>query len=127
NRSDSIALMNDGRLVQYDAPEAILARPRDAFVDESVGSDRALKRLALIPAAEVMPAGVGAGDARPRIAVDAGARDVLSAMLAAGADSVTLIDENGAPRGTITLAAMRTRLSARDDGSAGGLRPSPIH
>ena len=46
-------------------------------------------------------------------------------MLAAGADCVTLVDENGAPRGTITLAAMRTRLTARD-GTAGEMRPLPI-
>jgi osmoprotectant transport system ATP-binding protein len=124
---DRIAIMKDGELVQYDTPEAILARPVDAFVDEFVGSDRALKRLALIPAADVMTAGVGAGDARPRIAADASARDALAAMLAAGADSVTLVDENGAPRGTITLAAMRTRLTAHDGDSTGELRPLPMH
>ena len=122
---DRIAIMKDGELVQYDTPEAILARPVDAFVDEFVGSDRALKRLALIPAADLMTA--GAGDARPGIAADASARDALAAMLAAGADSVTLFDENGAPRGTITLAAMRTRLTARDDGSIGELQSLPIH
>ena len=123
---DRIAIMKDGRLVQYATPEAILARPMDAFVDEFVGSDRALKRLALIPAAEVMTDGAGTGAARVRIAVDASARDALSAMLAAGEDSVTLIDENGAPRGTITLAAMRMRLCARDSGP-GEPRPLPIH
>jgi osmoprotectant transport system ATP-binding protein len=120
---DRIAIMRDGKLVQYDTPEAILTRPADAFVDEFVGGDRALKRLALILAADVMIAGADAGDARPRIAVDASARDALSAMLAAGTDSVTLIDENGAPRGTITLAAMRTRLTARDHRGSGELRP----
>ena len=124
---DRIAIMKDGELVQYDTPEAILAKPVDAFVDEFVGSDRALKRLALIPAADVMAAGAGAGDVRPRIAADASARDALAAMLAAGADSVTLVDENGAPRGTITLAAMRARLTAHDDGSTGGLQSLPIH
>ena len=121
---DRIAIMKDGELVQYDTPEAILARPVDAFVDEFVGSDRALKRLALIPAADLMTA--DAGDARPRIPADASARDALSAMLAAGADSVTLVDENGAPRGTITLAAMRTRLTEHDDGSIGELQSLPI-
>jgi osmoprotectant transport system ATP-binding protein len=124
---DRIAIMRDGELVQYDTPEAILARPADAFVDEFVGSDRALKRLALIPASDVMTAGAGAGDARPRIAFDASARDALSAMLAAGADSATLIDENGVSRGTVTLAAMRTRLTAPGDGGTGELRPLPIH
>jgi len=122
---DRIAIMKDGELVQYDTPEAILARPVDAFVDEFVGSDRALKRLALIPAADLMTA--GAGDARPGIAADASARDALAAMLAAGADSVTLFDENGAPRGTITLAAMRTRLTEHNDGSIGELQSLPIH
>ena len=122
---DRIAIMKDGELVQYDTPEGILARPVDAFVDEFVGSDRALKRLALIPAADLMTA--GAGDAQPGIAADASARDALAAMLAAGADSLTLFDENGAPRGTITLAAMRTRLTARDDGSIGELQSPPIH
>src|SRR5437667_7310919 len=63
---DRIAIMRDGRLVQYATPEAILARPMDAFVDEFVGSDRALKRLALIPAAEVMTDGAGTGAARVR-------------------------------------------------------------
>jgi osmoprotectant transport system ATP-binding protein len=122
---DRIAIMKDGELVQYDTPEAILARPADAFVDEFVGSDRALKRLALIPAADLMTA--SAGDARPRIAAAASARDALAAMLAAGADSVTLVDENGAPRGTITLAAMRIRLTEHDDGSSGELQSLPIH
>ena len=122
---DRIAIMRDGKLVQYDTPEAILARPADAFVDEFVGSDRALKRLALIPAANIAIDAAGARDASPRLAADASARDALSAMLAAGADSVTLIDENGAPRGTITLAAMRTRLTMGDDGSSGERRPLP--
>ena len=121
---DRIAIMRDGRLVQYDTPEAILARPADAFVDEFVGSDRALKRLALIPAADVASAGVSAGEPRARVPAEASARDALSAMLATGVDSVTLIDENGAPRGTITLAAMRVRLTARGDGSA--IEPQPL-
>ena len=122
---DRIAIMKDGQLVQYDTPEAILARPVDAFVDEFVGSDRALKRLALIPAADVATTDARVVDASPRLATNASARDALAAMLAAGADCVTLIDENGAPRGTITLAAMRTRLTARD-GTAGEMRPLPI-
>jgi osmoprotectant transport system ATP-binding protein len=120
---DRIAIMRDGRLVQYDTPEAILARPADAFVDEFVGSDRALKRLALIPAADFVIDPVRPGKPGANVAADASARDALSAMLATDADSVTLIDENGAARGTITLAAMRARLIARGDSSAGEPRP----
>ena len=50
---DRIAILRDGALVQYDTPEAILARPADAFVEAFVGTDRALKRLALIRRATV--------------------------------------------------------------------------
>ena len=66
---------------------------------------------------------VGSGKPGASVAADASARDALSAMLATDADSVTLIDENGAARGTITLAAMRARLIARGDGSASEPRP----
>ena len=41
---DRIAILRDGALVQYDTPEAILAHPANAFVEEFVGADRSLKR-----------------------------------------------------------------------------------
>ncbi len=43
--ADRIAIMNAGRLVQYDTPEEILAKPASRFVHDFVGVDRALKRL----------------------------------------------------------------------------------
>src|SRR4051794_35275856 len=45
---DRVAIMREGgRLAQYGPPEEILSRPADDFVAQFVGSDRALKRLAL--------------------------------------------------------------------------------
>ena len=46
--ADRIAIMNSGKLVQYDTPEAILGKPVDKFVHDFVGTDRALKRLSRI-------------------------------------------------------------------------------
>ncbi len=46
--ADRIAIMESGRLVQYDTPEAILSRPKNRFVRDFVGTDRALKRLSRI-------------------------------------------------------------------------------
>jgi len=40
--------MESGKLVQYDTPEAILAKPANKFVHDFVGTDRALKRLSRI-------------------------------------------------------------------------------
>lgn len=52
--ADRVALMKNGRLIQYDTPEDLLARPADAFVRSFVGSDRALKRLSRFPVADFM-------------------------------------------------------------------------
>jgi osmoprotectant transport system ATP-binding protein len=51
---DRIALMKDGRLVQYDTPANLLYRPKDEFVEGFVGADRALKGLQLLRVKEVM-------------------------------------------------------------------------
>jgi osmoprotectant transport system ATP-binding protein len=45
---DRIAILRKGgRLAQYAPPAELLMRPADAFVEDFVGADRALKRLAL--------------------------------------------------------------------------------
>jgi len=46
--ADRIVIMDSGKLVQYDTPEAILAKPANKFVHDFVGTDRALKRLSRI-------------------------------------------------------------------------------
>jgi len=51
---DKIALMDQGQLVQYDKPAALLYRPKNEFVENFVGADRALKGLQLIRVKEVM-------------------------------------------------------------------------
>ncbi|MFC2072492.1 betaine/proline/choline family ABC transporter ATP-binding protein [Chloroflexota bacterium] len=46
--ADRIAIMESGKLVQYETPERMLARPANKFVHDFVGADRALKRLSRI-------------------------------------------------------------------------------
>ncbi|MFC1952172.1 ABC transporter ATP-binding protein [Chloroflexota bacterium] len=46
--ADRIAIMESGRLVQYDTPEVILTNPVNKFVHDFVGTDHALKRLSRI-------------------------------------------------------------------------------
>ncbi|MFW5730310.1 MAG: ABC transporter ATP-binding protein [Desulfonatronovibrionaceae bacterium] len=46
--ADKIAIFKDGRLIQYDPPEAILMKPASRFVSDFVGADRALKVLGLL-------------------------------------------------------------------------------
>jgi osmoprotectant transport system ATP-binding protein len=42
-----------GILEQYDTPEAILRKPANEFVEQFVGAERGLKRLALIPVSAI--------------------------------------------------------------------------
>jgi osmoprotectant transport system ATP-binding protein len=102
---DRIAIMRDGALVQYDTPEAILARPADRFVESFVGSDRALKRLALLRAEEVLETQAPLPHSHT---VDAGTslRDALAAMFASGVDALTVV-RDGAAIGVVTVAAIR--------------------
>jgi osmoprotectant transport system ATP-binding protein len=52
--ANRVLVMRDGRVVQYDTPDEILARPVDDFVRDFVGADRALKRLSRIEAGSAM-------------------------------------------------------------------------
>jgi osmoprotectant transport system ATP-binding protein len=52
--ADRIAIFKDGQLVQFDTPEMILTQPKNKFVSDFVGADRALKVLGLIRAREAM-------------------------------------------------------------------------
>ena len=104
---DRIAILRDGALVQYDTPEAILARPADSFVESFVGTDRALKRLALVRAdAAIEPSGA----ALPRRAIGAQAslRDALALMFETGCDTLAVTGTDGTVLGALTLAGIRT-------------------
>jgi len=51
---DKIALLDAGRLVQYGTPEELLTQPKNRFVKDFVGADRALKRLDLLKVRDAM-------------------------------------------------------------------------
>ena len=106
-----IAILRAGKVVQYDTPERILARPADAFVQAFVGGDRSLKRLALLTAASCMDAGIPLANA-PILPPEAQLRDALSAMLDAGADEASVVDASGKVLGRVSLEAIRKAASA---------------
>jgi len=51
---DKVALFDKGKLIQYDTPEMILTQPKNKFVADFVGADRALKVLGLIRARDII-------------------------------------------------------------------------
>ena len=100
---DRIAILREGGvLAQYDAPEAVLSRPVDEFVERFVGADRGLKLLALRRLDEMDLAPLNGAEA-PTAEGSTTLRDALSRMLTAGAQSLVVTDANGEPRGLVTL------------------------
>ncbi len=51
---DRIALLDAGKLIQFGTPEDLLTRPKNQFVKDFVGADRALKRLDLLKVRDAM-------------------------------------------------------------------------
>lgn len=51
---DKIAIFQEGKLVQYDTPQTILAQPKNKYIADFVGADRALKVLGLVRVEESM-------------------------------------------------------------------------
>ena len=89
---DRIALLNGGRLVQYDRTEVLLESPSEAFVGDFLGQDRTLKRLSRVAASTLARShapsgGYGSGVA---LAEDLDLRMVLSHFLESGTDVVAL-------------------------------------
>ncbi len=113
---DRIAILRDGALVQYATPEEILARPADAFVESFVGTDRALKRLALIRA-DVAVEPLGVHTPAHAIVAQASLRDALALMFSMDIDTLAVTGPGGIVLGVLTLAGIRDRAHTSEPSS----------
>ena len=112
--ADRIAIFHSGRLVQFAAPDDLLAHPADAFVAGFVGSDRMLKRLRLIRVREVMTLteAVGLDEDAPAVSPDDDLRLVASLFLERSVTSLRCVDAEGRVVGIVTSDAVAARLSS---------------
>jgi osmoprotectant transport system ATP-binding protein len=101
---DHIAVMSQGRLLQYDRPAVLLTRPADPFVARMTGSaDRALRLLSLRTAGEVATPGM---PAVLKIAAAATLRDALAELIWHGAEAASVVGSDGAIVGRVTITAL---------------------
>jgi osmoprotectant transport system ATP-binding protein len=99
-----VAVMSQGRLLQYDRPAMLLTHPSDPFVSRMTGlADRALRLLSLTTAGELASPGTGTG---PEVPATASLRDALSQMLWCGAQGAQVIGSDGRPCGQLTIASI---------------------
>ncbi|MGZ4209358.1 MAG: ABC transporter ATP-binding protein [Actinomycetota bacterium] len=106
--ADRIAILNIGAKVeQYAPPEEILRAPASEFVARFVGTERGLKRLALISIADVEI------EDGPTVSSDATRDEAQAVMWNAGTDWVTVV-ENGRVLGWIDRVSLDGRELVRD-------------
>jgi osmoprotectant transport system ATP-binding protein len=99
-----VAVMSQGRVLQFDRPAVLISQPADPFVSRMTGlADRAMRLLSLCTAGEAAIPGTSSG---PAIAASASLRDALSELVWNGAESGTVLNANGMPCGHLTLATI---------------------
>ncbi|NTB97245.1 betaine/proline/choline family ABC transporter ATP-binding protein [Agrobacterium tumefaciens] len=104
-----IAIFRDGKLIQFDKPDNILASPIDNFVADFVGSDRTLKRLRLVKVSEAMqsaPPSVVAGDT---------IETAISKMESSSHNSIVMVGPQGRARAFLQLADIRSKKGSVGD------------
>ena len=104
---DRVAVMRAGKLVQYAPPGELLAHPVNEFVAQFVGSDRGLKRLALLTVGGVdldtTIARASVSSNAPVLSPTSTLRDALVRMLASEAQ-VGIVLDGQRYLGVLTLA-----------------------
>ncbi|GLY37739.1 hypothetical protein Amsp01_037630 [Amycolatopsis sp. NBRC 101858] len=117
---DRIAVLRPrSEIAQYDTPQAILAAPADDYVASFAGSQRNLKRLALIPVSQLE---LGPPeDGLPSVPREATLRDALDTMVRTGRTAVA-VTEAGRAVGVCDLPRLVTALRPAEAGEA----PAPL-
>jgi len=100
---DRIAVFREGKLVQYSAPDDLLAAPKNSFVESFLGEDRALKRLNLVRVHEIITDEIGT----------VSPSDSLESALARIDDfgyqnSILMVNDRHQPAGIISRSVART-------------------
>lgn len=106
---DKIALFANGALVQHDTPEILLTHPKNKYVADFVGADRALKVLGIILAKDVF-------NDKPRNLVQGSqsSEEVLKMMEVKGFKHAIVL-ENGKPLGFVTPKRLKFEHGAVRD------------
>jgi osmoprotectant transport system ATP-binding protein len=107
--ADRIAVMREGKVLQYDTPLNVIMHPADQFVAELVGADDILRRLSLVSVAAAMVAlrpGEAIAAEEPVIDLPMRVRPALNLLLESGAPRL-IVREGEEPVGYLDLPAIQ--------------------
>jgi osmoprotectant transport system ATP-binding protein len=109
--ADRIAVMQSGRIEQFDTPLQIMTNPANAFVADLVGARDVLRRLSLVSVRDIM-SNETAAPGVPGIDADADARDALGLLLESATSCLRVIDASGAAIGALDIAGVRAAIGS---------------
>ncbi len=112
--ADRIVVMRGGKVEQYDTPVNILSAPGSDFVRELVGSDDLMRRLAVMKVESAMVRGEDSAalDGLPITTMHANLREALTLMMESASDVILVVDKEGTPVGSLSLATIRQAAKA---------------
>jgi len=93
---DRIAIMRNGRIVQFDTPRKILREPADPFVRDMVGREGGIKLMKLLRIADIMDPADGMTIPADRLS------EAERRMAESGKDILLVVDKEGRFQGTLS-------------------------
>ena len=118
--ADRIAIFREGRLIQYDTPDSLLAHPKNNFVSDFVGGDRTLKRLQLLKVPDAMM------HDPPRVKAEDTLAHATELMEEHGHTAIVMVGPRGRARGYVDLRDGARVLKARSASMSRACRPRLI-
>jgi osmoprotectant transport system ATP-binding protein len=107
--ADRIAVMDKGRVVQYDKPSDLVLRPATPFVETMIGErERPLRLLSIATVADALEEGQTDGEP---VRIDASQRDALSALLWSGRDALPVMAADGRIVGLVRRQTLLKRAA----------------
>jgi osmoprotectant transport system ATP-binding protein len=112
---DTIGVFSPGgNLVQYDAPQQLLAAPADAYVSDFLGADRGIRQLSFLSTAGLSPREPAV------VAADASVEQARAVAGTRGADWLLVVDALSRPTGWLQVSSLPA------SGTLAGLRLLPL-
>ena len=117
---DQIVVMSEGRLMQEGSPVDLLYRPANEFVSKLVGSQNILREFQYLPVTVALEEGASA-EASVRIPANTTLVEALLRLIETDQRSLA-VEENGTPRGEVSLASIVRALRVQREAEPVGDR-----
>ncbi|TCP29486.1 osmoprotectant transport system ATP-binding protein [Scopulibacillus darangshiensis] len=125
---DKIALLRDGKIMQYDRPADLLTHPKNDFVSQFIGEDRMIKGLSLHTIKDLLRE-VGLAEMPHQhydgktVAGSQNLRNTLSILMNQGAEQVIVTDHNEQEIGAVTIDLIQRYIAKQIKGKTDASLP----